>query len=219
MSKTAKLDQKINSLQAELHAATAAKTQIGEKLAIDPTNAELITGARDVSTRVQSLTTDIEILESARAAANAADIRAAEEAGRANALRNLASIEMLLAQRVKAAKQIDEALARLCQVNELWLSVNAECAEVALAFRVYAYGNIQRAADGGLTAMKNVVINAIVDNMAESLKGFDSHQVVSFNHVRHQAHATESAEADAKESSERLLNGIRGIAIDKGIVE
>lgn len=218
MSKTAKLDQQIDQLQVELHAAKAQQTQIGEKLALDPANAELIAAAREGAARIQNLTTDIEILNGAREAASAADARAEADESRANALRNLASLEKLIAQRVKAAKQIDEALARLRQVNQNWLAVNAECSALAIAFRRYAYGNTERAVDGGLVTMKNAVINAIVDNVAESLKGFEFYQVASFNHLRHQAHSTESATADAEKSSERLLQGIRSVALEKGLV-
>lgn len=218
MSKTDKLDQQINSLQVELHAAKAAKTQIGEKLAIDPTNTELITSARDVSAQVQGLTTDIEILEGAREAASAADLRAAEEAGRDNALRNLANIEKLLAQRVKAAKQIDEALARLRQVNKNWLAVNGECASTIEAFKRYVYGSGAITSGDGVRSMSNDVVNAIADNFAESMKGFECYQVMSFNHLRHNAHETESAAIDAGKSSERLLQSVRGIAVNKGLV-
>lgn len=217
MSKTAKLDQQINNLQAELHAAKAANTQIGEKLALDPTNTELITAARDVATQVQGLTTDIEILEGAREASSAADLRAAEEASRANALRNLASIEKLLSQRVKAAKQIDEALARLRQVNQNWLAVNGECASTIEAFKRYAYGSVAITSTEGVRSMSNDVVNAIADNFAESMKGFDFYQVMSFNHLRHNAHETESASLDAGRSSDRLLQNVLGIAAQKGL--
>jgi len=217
MSNTAKLDQQLDKLQVELTATKAARTQVGEKLALDPTDAKLIAAAREATAKVQGLTADIEILKGAREAANAADSRAAAEAIRANALNNLKAIENLLAQRVKAAKQIDEALARLCQVNQNWLAVNDECATTIEAFRRAMYGSGERAAEG-VRGMKNTVINAIVDNVSEALKGFDSYGLVSFNHLRHNAHETESAARDTGICSERMWQRCRDVAMDKGLL-
>lgn len=217
MSKTAKLDQQIDKLQVELNAAAAAKMQIGERLALDPTNSELIAAARDAAAKVQALTADIDILEGAREAANAADSRAAEEAVRTNAKRNLASIEKLLAQRVKAAQQIDEALARLRQVNQNWLTINGECSSVIQAFIRAAYGKNDQFTDR-FRGIHNEVVNAIADNFAESMKGFDCYQVMSFNHLRQNAHETESAGRDVCKSSDRHWVGIKQVAVVKGLL-
>lgn len=214
-TKLNELEQKIALVERTLADATKVNHAAGVELARTPSNPAALQAARDAAQKLAAVEADLDMLRSARVAAQAADSADTEAAARAKAAGHMLALDKRLADRIEAGHQVDATLAELKAALQKWVKCSqAAAAEASGFFRIALAENQLRRTDysGHAGALVDAACNAVAAELSAACEGMAMHRTVTFNYLRHTAGTSELVAVDAESSGKVVQSRVRELA-------
>lgn len=221
MSKIHDIQVRIDELAAELKLAEATQIKANAELVNKPHDTSVLQYARVIGNQVQSLRAEIELLEMARASAEAEENSPEGNARREAAAQALVRAREAIKPRLAAAQAIDRALVTLREAMEDWMAANRTLSADVAAFYQNLYAKDHASLfNYGMDAkgLEQVAANAITAEIDTALKGLNMSQYLAFNYLRKKAHKPELAVDATMSSNDTVLTRMEDAAQRGGVL-
>lgn len=193
-TRTAELDARIASLQAELVHARKIKTDATRVLAADPTNPDSLRPLRSAAQREIEIQEEIDLLESAKVQTLADDASERVNETKREAAQAFEKTTALLAKRAAAAKRLDKVFAELKDAVQAWTANAAEVSSACMDVHKISsrttpsVPGMNRPTLRDRTAALGNPTDSIVSDMASQMdwatRGLNLHNYVAFQYIR-----------------------------------